>query len=206
MRLLPLGIAAAAVLAQASSAMATITVGGIGFADNAFADKLASSSGSFTYTGATLEASVVGSDVSDYAYSFDKGSYLALKFTDNNVVNGYSYDLAIFELGVPDTFKVSLTIGGTTINYTSAATGYNAGGYSLNVAMVDLSDFGVAPGDLVSDIVLGMDYVSTATGTVPSVTAVGALNSCTCVPEPSTYVAGLSALGMLGMMVRRNRQ
>ena len=204
MRLLPLGITAA-LLVQASSSMAAIYVAGYGFADNAFADKLTSSSGNYVYTGATLEDSVVGSTVSDYAYSFDAGAYLALQFTDNKVSNGFMYDLAIFELGIPDTFKVSLTIGGTTLNYTTASTGYNAGGYSLNVALVDLSDFGVAPGATISDIVLGMDIYGRDSGTVPSLTAVGALNSCP-VPEPSTYFAGMSALGMLGLMFRRNRK
>lgn len=204
MRILPLGITAA-VLVQASSTMASIFVGGYGFADNAFADKLISSTGDFTYSGATLESSVVGSNVDDYAYSWSQGASLTLKFVDNKPFNGYGYDLAIFELGVPDTFKISLKVGETTINYTTAATGYSAGGYSLNVALIDLSDFGVEPGSKIAKIILGMDYENG--GTVPSLAAVGALNSCTCpVPEPSTYVAGLSALGMLGMMLRRNRQ
>ncbi len=185
--------------------MASIFVGGYGFADNAFADNLISSTGDFTYSGATLESSVVGSNVDDYAYSWSQDASLTLKFVDNKPFNGYGYDLAIFELGVPDTFKISLKVGETTINYTTVDTGYSAGGYNLNVALIDLSDFGVEPGSKIGRIILGMDY--TDGSTVPSLAAVGALNSCTCpVPEPSTYVAGLSALGMLGMMLRRNRQ
>lgn len=179
-------------LGIAGVANATIIVGGYSFDDNAFADYVISSAGSYTTTGGSVESSVIGANVDTYAFSHTSGAYLDLGFSDNHLVNGSGYDLALFELGMPDTFGVSVTIGGTTQAYTTINTGYRGGGYNLNVALVDLDDFGIAPGSVLSHVVLGMD-INTG-GTVPSLAVVGALNS---IPEPASMaLIGLFTAGI----------
>jgi hypothetical protein len=180
-----------------------ITIGGINFQDNAFADILISSSGSFTTVGGTLAQVLTDKDPGTFAFSRDPGSYVELGFTDNNLVNGPGEDLALFELGVVDTFQVSLTIGGTTRNYGSSFTGETAGGFPLNLAKVDLSDFGVADGASLNGVVIGLSFLSTGGTTVPSLSLVGAINSSDIVhgvPDGGS-TAGLLALaaGALGM-------
>ena len=110
-------------------------------------------------------------------------------------MNGQGDDLAIFELGTPDSFKV--TFNNTTLIYGTASTGDSAGGYQLNVALVDLSAFGVPISNVVN---LGMDIVSTG-GTVPSLSLVGALNSCPApVPLPgAVWLLGSGLLGLVGL-------
>lgn len=185
----------------AGRADATVIVGGLAFDDDAFADVLLGSSGSYTLGGAgTLEDQLVGTNVADYAYSFTPGAFVLLGFTDNTLFNGAGDDLALFELGIPDT--LTLTIGGTTFSYVTVGTGFSAGGFSLNVALIDLSDFGLASGSSVDQIRLGLDTVASG-GTVPSLTAAGALNSDP-VPEPGTLL--LLGSGIATLVARRRRQ
>jgi len=187
-------VAMALVFGIVSAANATVVVGGYSFDDNAFADYLISSSGSYTTSGGSLESCVTGANVYTYAFSQTPGAYLDLGFSDNYLVNGPGNDLALFELGIPDTFGVSLTIGGTTHTYQTFYTGYSGGDYNLNVALVNLDDFGFATGSLFSHVVIGMDIVS-GSGTVPSLAVVGALNS---IPEPATIcLLGLGALSLI---------
>ena len=125
-----LGVAVLASLFSPGLAHASIVVGGITFDDNAFADTLISSSGDYTVGGNTsdLTTAVVGSDVDNFAFSFSPSTYLQLGYTDNVIVNGAGDDVALFELGVPDTFKFSLTIGGVTKEYLTADTGFTGDG------------------------------------------------------------------------------
>ena len=198
---------------------AVISVGGFTFDDDAFADTLISSFGSFTVGGgaASVEDAVVGSDVSDFAFSFTPGAFLQVGFTDNVIINGAGDDLVIFELGVPDVVELSLTLGGTQVSKLLTDTGLNAGGFNLDAAAWDLgADFGLAPGATVSSLVLEIDTV-TGGSTVPSVTAIGALNSVVpggggpgggggaAVPEPSTYAMMILGLAGLGYYKRRNK-
>jgi hypothetical protein len=186
----------------APRADATVIVGGLAFDDDAFADVLLGSSGSYTLGGAgTLQDQLVGTNVADYAFSYSPGAFVLLGFTDNTVVNGTGSDLALFELGIPDT--LTLTIGGTTFSYLTVGTGFSAGGFALNVALIDLSDFGLAFGSSVDQIRLGLDTVG-STGTVPSLTAAGALNSGDPVPEPGTLL--LLGSGIATLVARRRRQ
>ncbi len=204
-----LGAAILVTLLSAAPVGASVIVGGITFDDDAFADTLISSSGSYTVGGNTtdLTTAVVGYDVDNYAYSFSSGAYLELGFTDNVIVNDTGDDVALFELGLPDTFKFSLTIGGVTKEYLTVGTGYTGAGFALNVARINLDDFGVAAGASISSIVIGMDVLASG-GTVPSFTAAGALNSrSNGVPEPSTIVTGgLAAVMGLGYGWRRKRR
>ncbi len=187
-----LGFAAVAALSQ--SANATIIVGGLAFTDNAFADTLVSSTGNFTLGGAPdLQTAVVGSNTADYAFSFDTGANLVLKFADNNVVNGAGNDLAVFELGTPDSFDLGISVGGTTHFYSTVDTGFTGGGFSLNVAQINLDDFGVAANGLVNTIQV-FSETNTVNSTTPSYTAFGALNSSS-VPEPTSMLLGLPMVG-----------
>lgn len=181
-----------AVAALAGSAMAgSVSLGGYVFDDTAFADSLTGSAGNWTTAGGSLAASLTGSDASDYAFSFDAGSFAALAFTDNVALNGAGADLVVFELGVDD--FISLTINGITHNYLTSSTGETAGGFSLNAAAIDLSDYGVGS---VSNFSLngGVDNG----GTVASYTVIGALH----VPAP----ASAALLGLGGLAISRRRR
>src|SRR5688572_17865544 len=182
--LMKCGIHHLLLLGTVSAAISTfgITIGGIDFQDNAFADSLISSSGSFTHPDGTLAQVLTDNDPGTYAFSHDAGGYVELGFTDNDLVNGPGPDLAIFELDVPNAFKVSLTIGGTTISYPSFATGDLAGfpPGSLNLTLVDLSDFGVSSGAFLDRIVIGLDvgvFVPGRGTIVPTLSLVGAINN-----------------------------
>ena len=180
-------------------------VGGLSFNDSSFVDKLVSSTGSWTLGGqGTLQDQVVGSDVNDYAFCFGGPSVctLDLAFTDNVLVNGPGADLAVFELGIPDSFD--LTINGVTGTYWTADTGFTAGGYNLNVAKVDLSDFGIPALSGISQF----QVASIDEGTTISYTAFGAINSASAVPEPASFAligGGLIGLSVVGRRRRRQK-
>ena len=144
---------------------------------------------------------LVGSDTDDYAFTNDAGADVVMKFTDNSVVNGSGADLAVYELGIPDAFDLGITVGGTTHFYVTAATGATtSGGYSLNVAEVNLDDFGVPAGGSINTIQV---YEDQAEGEAPSLTAFGAINSGT-VPEPAS-AAVLGLAGPAALLGRRRR-
>lgn len=195
-------LTAAALAVAAMGASATTTVGGISFADNAFADALYYSYGSYTTSGGSLAQVLTDKDAGTYAFSHTPGASVLLGFTDNNVFNGAGADLAIFELGVPDTVKVSF--GTQTLSFQTVATGYTAGGYALNVAYVDFSAFGIANGANLQYQSITLDTVAQG-GTVPSLSLVGALH-VTAVPEPESYAMLLAGLGAIGALVRRRKR
>jgi hypothetical protein len=104
-------------------------------------------------------------------------------------------------------------LGGTSINY------YNAWGSSMPTTLypgISLSGFIVHITDLVApSSVNWFAFAFDVTRTTPY-TAGGNFNNfenpgfegiaATAVPEPSTYLAGISALGMLGLFGWRNRK
>ena len=204
-------ITAALLISSVISASAITTVAGISFQDdNAFADTVVSSSGIYALAGAaTLPAAVTGSSLGKYAYSFSTGAYLQMGFTDNYLVNGIGADLALFEIGLPDSFAV--TINGTTLDYLSSATGYTGTGVTsgkeINVAEIDLSDFGIALGTQLSSIMIGMDVLGNNGTTEPSLSVAGALNSAPvnqAVPDAGSTISLLgTALLSFGLLKRK---
>lgn len=198
-------ILGAALSVATLGAQAVTTIGGINFDDNAFADALYYSAGSYTTSGGSLASVLTDKNPGTYAFSFTPGASVLLGFTDNNVFNGAGADLAIFELGIPDTVKVSF--GSQTVSYLTHATGHNAGGYALNVALIDFSDFGIASGANLTYQSIGLDTVAGG-GTVPSLSLVGALHTSlvTPVPEPETYALMLLGLGAVGFSSRLRKR
>lgn len=187
------------VFSMASSAHADL-IGGLNIIS--FADSLISSDGDFDTSGGTVAAVLTDHDPGTGALSSSPGAYVQLGFS-HPIVNGPGSDLALFELGTPDTFKLSLTLGGTTIQYLSSDTGFSAGGYNLNVATINLDDFGLPVGATVGQIVVGLD-VQSIYGYRPSLSLAGALDP---VPVPGAVgLLGSGLLGLVGMGRRRSRK
>jgi hypothetical protein len=180
-----------------------VTVGGLNFADNAFADTLISAYGDFTTGGGTLVQVLTDSDPGTYAASRTSGAFVQLGFTDSVIINGSGADLALFDIGRPDTFK--LTIGGITRQYTTIDTVYYSGPYKITVALVDLDDFGVPAGAAVDQITVGLDYLTgqfPAIPTVPAFSLAGALNSAAPgAAQPPVANAGPNQTVHVGSMV-----
>lgn len=195
----------AALLLGATSASATISVGGFDFNDDAFADTLTASSGDFSTSGGSLADVLTDKDAGTYAFSFSEGAFVELGFTDNLVINGMGNDLVLFELGVAD--PLTVTIGGVTLEVLTAATGFSAGGFSLNAIALDLDLFGIADGGSISSLRLAFP-INQESGTVSSTSLVGALNSQSItggVPEPTTWAMLIAGFGLVGAAARRRR-
>jgi len=165
---------------------------------------------------ATLEEALVGSILTDAGVSFDSFSFVQLGFTDNRVINGPGADLAFFEIGFPDSSPIAVALA-PSMNpadfrvYDVVATGFQLSTQfqAINVARVDLSDFGLAEGAVLDSITVGL-YARLAVpgnpeGLPPDFTAVGALNSAA-VPEPVTAALLSSALGGLLLARKRSKQ
>ena len=175
----------------------SLTVAGIEFSENAFADTVISTNAvsSHFVTGdpQTIVSPAIAITGSSQETYFDPGSgeYVELGFTDNVLRNGVGDDFAVFELGTAEIAAIRLTVGGVQKNVQSTFTGFsNLWGASINVAFFDLDDFGVPPNGTIQSLVL-------ATVGAPEFSAVGAI------PEPSTAL--LFGLGLIGFAVRERR-
>lgn len=189
-------------------------IAGLNFDDSAFADILISSFGNYAIAGGDLATVLTDTTEVTYAHSRTPGAFVELGFTDNLVVNGLGNDLALFELGDVDTFVV--TLNGTTRSYLSAYTGFSSAGFYINVASLNLDDFGIATGGFVDSIRIGLDTVrirtQSNTTTVPSLSLVAALNSAPLIvdnfhiPEPSTMLGLFTVASFALASVRKKKQ
>jgi hypothetical protein len=148
--------------AATRSADAVVTIAGIDFEDDAFADVLLSYAGSIVAVGppgSTLESVLTDPDLATFAFFYLEGAYVELGFVDNIVSNRPGFDLALYEYGsTADSFE--LTIEGVTQIVPSSDTGYLALPYGatapthVNLALVDLDDFGLEFGDTTDSVVI----------------------------------------------------
>lgn len=134
----------------ATAVAAPVTIGGITYDSADFADDTTVQSGSFSvYGGAPdVDAALTGSDLTTGAFCFGSDCEIDILFTDNFVVNGTGEDLAVYASGTVEPF--SLEIGGVRLDYSAVDLGFSAGGFSILGAFIDLDDFGIAAGALVS--------------------------------------------------------
>ena len=185
------------VLSVAPSLAEALTIGGISFSENAFADVVISTNASSSHfvTGdpqvvVTAEEAITGSDQDSY-FDPSGGEYVEIGFTNNVLINREGDDFVVFELGTAEMAAIRLTVGGTQRNVLSTYTGFNNSyGSAINVAFFDLDDFGIAPNATINSLVI-------ATVGAPEFSAVAAI------PEPSTAL--LLGLGFAGMAAGRRR-
>lgn len=169
-------------------------------------DSLISANGTWSSSGVTLSSVMTDNSADTWAFSSAPGSYLQLGFTDTLLVNGAGADLAIFEIGVSDSFNMSLSVGGTMMDYVDVDTGFNAGSFDINLALIDFDDFAVGAGATLSEItVYGIDAPGGTACCSPTFGLVGILNSASTnnVPEPSLLVLLSLGLAGIGFIQRR---
>lgn len=205
-------VAGIAAMVLSANANATIVRGGISFDDNAFADEVIDysaginferqQSGPFDRVSATPEEALLGADLSTSTIDMQSDESLTVGFSDNVVVNGAGADLAIFELFGFNEFG-EVTINGVTSGVVGVSlgsiaipgTGFNN---TVNVAQIDLSDFGIAAGGMISSLQVAI------TGATSEYAAFGAMNSA---PVPEAGALMMLGMGLLGFtLVARRRQ
>ncbi len=200
------------VLMWALPGQASIIVGGMTFDDNAFADVVIDYSPTAVFQSYTTdpfdrftvsaETALLGSDLRSSTIELGAGEYVSVGFRDNLIYNGNGADLAIFEMfATPEVGNIMVAAGGTSIAQSVVSLGsMNIGGVSnyVNVALVDLSDFGFALGQTT-------DYVR-AYGNSSEYAAFGAINNRSAsVPEPLTFaMVGMSLFGLACLRPRKS--
>lgn len=189
----------------APAAAAPISIGGTTYDTVNFADTLTSSSGAFSVSEGSLASALTGWSVDDWAFSLTSDAYVELGFTDNSVVNGAGADLAFFEIGTPDDFGISLTVGSQIYRIASVATGFTQGQeYGINLATIDLALLGLAPGASVTSIVVHMGPGFLNTSAAPTLGAASALNASASVPDAGSSML-LLGIGLAGLRAMKRR-
>lgn len=206
-RLAGLSTAVAGALLAAPAAQA-LDIGGLQLDEAGFADTLISSTGVFTTSGGSVAEALTDNSLSTWATSMTPGAQVVLGFTDRLVVNGSGNDLALFERGHEayeysqegfDSFRI--TINGITRQYFTTETTTIVDDYNVNMTMLDLDFFGIAPGATISQIQIGMDFDTR--GSRPQLQLVAGIHTIPAVPEPGTVALSLAGLAMLGLLARR---
>jgi hypothetical protein len=180
------------------SAEAVIVKGPLIFADNAFADTASMVSGSIdVFKGATtLEEAITGSNLAAgfEIAAFNSGEMVEVGFDDNVIVNLPGEDLVVFEGAIEDGFDVAVGLGGTRfssyIHYEPVYQGFTET-WLVNAAFIDLDDFGLPPGGVVSLIRIREDDHDSAE-----------IAGAAAIPEPAALL--LLGLGGLALLKRRS--
>jgi hypothetical protein len=199
-----MGMVLVGALGVGPASAAPVTIAGITVDSQNFANALLSSAttGSFSTEGGALAASVTDTSADTWAFSNADSAYLQLGFAPNAVVNGPGNDLVVWEIGTPDNFGISLTVGGLSHTIVSASSGFSCcgGTFGINIAFLDLSDLGVAAGAGVTSLVFNMGFPFANTSSSPTLGAAAGLNR---VPEPGSLLLLLGALSALALHRRR---
>lgn len=185
------GVAASAVLmgvgAFAPTASAVV-VGGIELSDDGFANQVRTI-GAFAASGGTVQSVLIDEAVETFAFA-PSGVGRALFRFNNPILNDTGFDLAFFDLdSSPAIFDV--IINGVTNSYQSVFTNEytnNVDRFPINVATVNLDDFGIASGGSITQLAIDFNTASS-----PALALVGTISRS--VPEPSAMFGLLATVG-----------
>ena len=147
--------------------------------------------------------------ITSYGYYTGTGNpfdtYVELVWVDAALVNKPGYDVALFTIYTTTGYDLRLNVAGMTQSVTPVDTGYTSqdfGGVSLHavtLAKLDLSDFGMAPGDSVSSIQI--DFTpDPITGGQPFLSLVGYMHP---IPAPAAVLLTGIGVGLVGWLRRK---
>ncbi|WP_353931318.1 hypothetical protein WJM97_01565 [Okeanomitos corallinicola TIOX110] len=180
----------AGVSAESASA---VTIGGVELSDDGFATSVRTV-GSFATSGGTVTSVLIDQGenaINTYAYATSSNALVRMGF-NNPILNGSGFDLALFDLDSSEAiFKV--IINGITNSYQSVFTNEytnDVNRFPINVAKVNLDDFGIASGQSINSLVIDFN-----TAASPSLALVGTISRS--VPEPSAMFGLLATVGFL---------
>ena len=214
LRLQRAACAAALCVASVGASADTLEIGGLQLDSLGFADRLISSSGSFTTNAGSLAAALTDHNLATWAQATSAGdsqsSTVVLGFSDNRLVNGAGDDLVLFEVGhvayeySQEGFdSLWVTLNGVTRLYFTTETSTHVDDHNVNMTRIDLSHFGLVEGAVLDRVQIGLGYDTR--DSLPQLQLVAAMNSVAApVPEPSSGLM-LAAGGLLLAGVLRRR-
>lgn len=214
LRLQRAACAAALCVASVGASADTLEIGGLQLDSLGFADRLISSSGSFTTNAGSLAAALTDHNLATWAQATSAGdsqsSTVVLGFSDNRLLNGAGDDLVLFEVGhvayeySQEGFdSLWVTLNGVTRLYFTTETSTHVDDHNVNMTRIDLSHFGLAEGAVLDRVQIGLGYDTR--DSLPQLQLVAAMNSVAApVPEPSSLLM-LAAGGLLLAGVLRRR-
>jgi len=205
-----------------SGAASAITVGTYSFTNADLANQAVLTSGqvwdSTTSAFTTIPAALTDTDATTYASTYPQAGYddvtIDLGF-GQAITNGAGSDIALFFLSEQSTNTVNVTIGGNSntspllfSNVYDAdgnqqvAIGLTSSSVYFSVVEINLDDYGLAAGDVMSTP-LSVNLIQNDPKIAVSLSMVGSLNS-TVVPVPAAvWLFGSGLLGLVGVVRRR---